>query len=437
MDQLTGELAAWAESLAFRRRLAKIDPSNAQWRHDEACILNRIGNICRDAGKNTDAMIALAGEVAIWREMAQAAPRDRQRQLNIATSLKRFADAKVGAADVQGAIAAYEESLVSWRRLLRGDPDNTRWLSNLAQCLEKIGDLKRLVADDQGACIAYEELLLIDRQLVELDINDSELLWNLSLSLDRIGNVKLILHDLDAAATAYEESLTVRRRLVETDPSNLGWQEGIVSALEKISDLKRVAETAAPAPAPDRTRFSVFRLLRERHDAEWQKKFFLYADKMRTAKDFAIDGTIAVYETGLGIGRNLLEKRSELRLTPALFALKLSFAEVGTITRTRLRRYARKGGILLSKRFPRLRAGVRTLECSTESLETPLGSFHDHRTTATSISTHTEDAGVVNTVNHAGPNIPTKRNRKRRRRRRGKRAAGSVPAHQHFAESAL
>ena len=37
MEQLRRELAACAESLAFRRRLAKIDPSNAQWRHDEAC----------------------------------------------------------------------------------------------------------------------------------------------------------------------------------------------------------------------------------------------------------------------------------------------------------------------------------------------------------------------------------------------------------------
>jgi hypothetical protein len=39
MEQVIGELAACAESLALRRRLAEIDPSNAQWRHDEACIL--------------------------------------------------------------------------------------------------------------------------------------------------------------------------------------------------------------------------------------------------------------------------------------------------------------------------------------------------------------------------------------------------------------
>ena len=40
MDQRMGELAVYEESLAIRRRLARIDPSNAQWRHDEACILD-------------------------------------------------------------------------------------------------------------------------------------------------------------------------------------------------------------------------------------------------------------------------------------------------------------------------------------------------------------------------------------------------------------
>ena len=423
--------------LAFRRRLAKIDPSNAQWRHDEACVLYRIGNIYRDAGKNAEAIVALAGEVAIWRELAQAIPRDRQRQLHIATSLKRFAEANVGAADVQGALAAYEESVVSWRRLLRGDPDNTRWLSNLAQCLEKIGDLKREVADDKGACSAYEEMLLIDRKLVELDVSNRELLWNLSLSLDRIGNAKLILHDLNAAAAAYEKSLNIRRRLVETEPSNHGWQTGVLSALEKISDLKRVAETVRPAP--DRERFSISRLLRERFDVELQEKFFRCAGKIRTAKDFAIGRTAAVYETSLSIGRNLLRKRSELSVAPALLALKLSFPGLVAITGTRLRRFARRGEILLAKRFSRLRTRVRALGCSTESLETLLGFSHDHSTTATSMSKHAENVGAVNLVaiDHTEPNVTTERNRKRRRRRRRKRAADSVPARQQSSLSQL
>ena len=316
---------------------------------------------------------------------------------------------------------------------MRGDPDNTRWLFNLAQCLEKIGDLKREVADDKGACIAYEEMLLIDRKLVELDVRNGELLWNLSLSLDRIGNVKLTLHDLDAAATAYEENLNIRRRLVETEPSNHGWQTGVLSALKKISDLKLVAETVRPAP--DRERFSISRLLRERFDAELQEKFFRCAGKIRTAKDFAMGRTAAVYEN-LGIARNLLGKRSELSVAPTLLALEHSFPELVAITRTRLRRYARKGGILLSKRFSGLRTGVRALE---QRFETPLGPSHDHSTTATSMSKHTENVGAVNSVavDHAEPNATTKRKRKRRRRRRRKRAAGSVPARQQSSLSQL
>ena len=51
MEHKVGELAACRDSLAIRRRLAGLDPTNAQWRHDEACILDHIGNVYRKAGK--------------------------------------------------------------------------------------------------------------------------------------------------------------------------------------------------------------------------------------------------------------------------------------------------------------------------------------------------------------------------------------------------
>ena len=43
MEHKVGELAACRDRLAIRRRLAGLDPTNAQWRHDEACILDHIG----------------------------------------------------------------------------------------------------------------------------------------------------------------------------------------------------------------------------------------------------------------------------------------------------------------------------------------------------------------------------------------------------------
>ena len=39
-----GNLAIYEECLAIRRRLAEVDPRNTQWQHDEACLLDQIGN---------------------------------------------------------------------------------------------------------------------------------------------------------------------------------------------------------------------------------------------------------------------------------------------------------------------------------------------------------------------------------------------------------
>ena len=47
-DQCVRDIAAYEESLAMRRRLARVDPSNAQWRHDEACPDKASVNYGRD-----------------------------------------------------------------------------------------------------------------------------------------------------------------------------------------------------------------------------------------------------------------------------------------------------------------------------------------------------------------------------------------------------
>ena len=99
MDQRMGELAAYEESLAIRRRLARIDPSNAQWRHDEACILDGIGNVYRKVGKSQEAIAAYEEGVAIWRQLAKLDPRNHHRQLTISISLKKLGDVKLEAAD--------------------------------------------------------------------------------------------------------------------------------------------------------------------------------------------------------------------------------------------------------------------------------------------------------------------------------------------------
>lgn len=261
--QHAGLLEDYQKSLALRHRLVLIDPTNAQWRYDEACILDQIGHEYLKGGLDQEAIAAYEVSAAIWRQLAKTDPRNRQ--LDFLISLGKLGDAKLAVADSVGAIAAYEESAVNWRRFLKRDPDNCFWRVNLAECLEKIGNLKFKAGDNTGALTAYEKRAVIDRGLVENDGGNTEWQWNLSLSLDRIGDIELALGHTNAAASAYEESLALRRHLVEVDTSNSQWQDGISSSLRKINDLKHVVEERAAKLAVQRELRDIDRLLFDIH----------------------------------------------------------------------------------------------------------------------------------------------------------------------------
>ena len=269
--QLTGVLEDYQKSLALRHRLVRIDPSNAQWRYDEACILDQMGYEYRKAGFSHEAIAAYEVSAAIWRQLAKTDPLNRRLDLSI--SLRKLGDAKRAVADSVGATAAYEESAVNWRRLLKRDPDDPFLRINLVECLKKIGDLKFKAGDNTRALTAYREVVAIYRGLDEIDGSNTQRQWNLSLSLDRIGDVELALGHTDAAASAYEESLALRRRLLEADTSNSRWQYGISSSLKKISNFKHVAEETAAKLTVRRELQDIDRLIIEFNqiDAELQR----------------------------------------------------------------------------------------------------------------------------------------------------------------------
>ena len=281
--QYTGVLEDYQKSLALRHRLVSIDPTNAQWRYDEACFLDQIGYEYRKAELNQEAVAAYEVSATIWRQLAKTDPWNRQRDLSL--SLGKLGDAKLAAADRVGAIAAYEESVVTWRRLLKRDPESAFLRINLAECLEKLGDLKFKADDNTGALTAYKDVLAIYWRLDEIEGSNAQRQWNLSFSLDRMGDIELALGHTIAATSAYEESLTLRRSLVESDPSNSRWQDGVSSSLHKISDLERVASERAAKLAVQRVLQDIDRLMFEidRVSAELQERLSLSANEGNAA----------------------------------------------------------------------------------------------------------------------------------------------------------
>ena len=302
--QHAGLLADYQKSLALRHRLVCIDPTNAQWRYDEACILDQIGYEYRKGGLNQEAIAAYEVSAAIWRQLAKTDPRNRQ--LDFLISLGQLGGAKLAVADSVGATAAYEESAVNWQRSLKRDPDNYFWRVNLAECLEKIGNLKFKAGDNTGALTAYEERAVIDRGLVANDGGNTEWQWNLSLSVERIGDIELALGHTNAAASAYEESLALRRHLVEVDTSNCQWQDGVSSSLRKISDLKHVVEERAAKLAAQSELQDIDRLLFEidQINARIQEKLSLSVNEGHEATHVPTR-SLATVEESLIVSRQL------------------------------------------------------------------------------------------------------------------------------------
>jgi len=300
--QRTGMLEDYQKRLALRHRLVCIDPTNAQWRHDEACILDRIGEEYRRVGLAHETIAVYEVSVAIWRQLAKVGPRNQQLDLSI--SLGKLGDARLAVADSVGAIAAYEESVVNWRRLLKQNAENSFWQIKLAEGLEKIGDLKLQAGDNTGALTAYEDMVIIDRGLVEIDGSNTEWQWNLSLSLDRIGDVELGLGHTNAARLAYEQSLALRRRLVEVETSTSRWQDGVSLSLRKIVDLKHLVEERAAAHAAQSELRGVDRLLFEidHINSELQERLSLGANESNETKKTR---NLATLEESLAIRRQL------------------------------------------------------------------------------------------------------------------------------------
>src|SRR5262249_19565111 len=111
-----GNLAIYEECLAIRRRLAKVDPCNTQWRHDEACLLDQIGNEYRNARMKRQAIAAYEASLAVLRHLAEIDPRNTQRQLDVAISLNKLGDVKLDGVDSWGAITCYQANVAIWRQ---------------------------------------------------------------------------------------------------------------------------------------------------------------------------------------------------------------------------------------------------------------------------------------------------------------------------------
>lgn len=264
-------LAIYEDKLATRRRLAHIDPTNPQWRCDEAGILATIGIEYRNAGLSERAMRAFQESCIILRELADLDPRNSNLHRHLSISLGELAKARLEVGDFEGALANQEECLLINRKLRTRAFGLAQQLA-AAENLASVADLRLDAGNSEGALLAYEELVPIERQLVRSDPHNTCVQWNLSRSLDRLGDVRLVHEDATAALSAYEESLSIRHGLTELDATDAVLREEVCWNLKKIGDLKRKAGDNEGALWVYEERLRLTRRLSESNPAndQWQ-----------------------------------------------------------------------------------------------------------------------------------------------------------------------
>jgi tetratricopeptide (TPR) repeat protein len=184
-------LRAYDASRAIRERLAKQDPSNAQWQRDLAASQTRIGGVLQAQGK--------LGE----------------------------------------ALQAYEASQAITEWLAKQDPSNAKWQRDLSVSQGNIGDILQAQGKLGEALRAYEASRAIAEQLAKQDPSNAQWQHDLSISQGKIGEVLQAQGKLGEALQAYEASRAIAERLAKQDPSNAQWQRDLELANARIARLRR------------------------------------------------------------------------------------------------------------------------------------------------------------------------------------------------------
>ena len=127
-------LAICENKLATRRRLAHIDPTNPQWRCDEAGILTTIGIESRNAGLSVQAICAFEESCIILRELADRDPRNSNLHRHLSIGLAELAKARLDVGDLEGALADQEECLLINRKLRKRASSLAQQLAAAEKC---------------------------------------------------------------------------------------------------------------------------------------------------------------------------------------------------------------------------------------------------------------------------------------------------------------
>jgi tetratricopeptide (TPR) repeat protein len=135
---LAGALASFRQSLTIDEKLARQDPSNAQWQRDLSVSYNKLGDVQSAQGDLPGALASFRQSLTIAEKLARQDPSNAQWQRDLSVSYNKLGDMQSAQGDLPGALASFRQSLTIAEKLARQDPSNARWQADRLVSLVKI-----------------------------------------------------------------------------------------------------------------------------------------------------------------------------------------------------------------------------------------------------------------------------------------------------------
>ena len=203
---------------------------------EEARALRTQGRAWLAAGDLLRAQALFRNALEITERLARQDPSNAQWQRDLGVSHSRLGDVQQAQGDLVGALASFLTNLEIRERLARQDPSNAQWQRDLGLCHERLGDVQREQGDLAGALASFRKRLEIGERLARQDPSNAQWQRGLGLSHSRLGEVQQAQGDLAGALASFRKYLEITERLARQDPSNAQWQRDVWVSYWKIAD---------------------------------------------------------------------------------------------------------------------------------------------------------------------------------------------------------
>jgi eukaryotic-like serine/threonine-protein kinase len=285
-----------------------------QWQRSLA--LRNNGDIRRDQGDLSGALISYSNALAIQRKLVKQNANSAEQQRDLSISLVRIADVQKTQGNIDPALTNFHEALKIREQLAERDPKDSSSQMDLSWGLEKVGDA--LYEQGQGnvgqALEYYQRSLAIRDKLVSQDPKNPSLQLWLSYTCSDIGDILITQGDLDAALASLRRGLSIMQKLVSKDPENLDSQQCLARCFNQIGDVLRAQGNTSAALDADRQSLKIIQALADRDPTNtvWKRNYAIaletVGDVLKAQGDYA--GADKSYEDARSIRVELLNKDS-------------------------------------------------------------------------------------------------------------------------------